>query len=433
MQPIEIIIEDIEKNKSIFETYKLEILGRINEIIDQYKDEIENSIEIYKNQYFCIQDMNLQVCPTFDNIYVKFLDNNKLLSQVPIINYNQMNAKNLNKMLQDKINSLLYGIAKEYLGNKLKKLINKSYSIHFVDRSDVDKITKTSSFWSGPILEISNKVLTDKNLYDLIKQNIVIFFENESLMAYVNDFQDKYQFKIKQMNENVDLENGYLNKSYNWQKDIKNFYKIIKAKQDEFNYLRFKAQENEMHEMKLMDQAFIKKVEEKVINEDKYTIYKCIDKKRKNHIFFKNGKRVGRYKYHEVVNLTGYNSNVDIKNIDNPDWYKISKLPLTNEQIELYKDKLNWHNISRHRRLTDDMLIKYAKYIDWKYVLLNRNVKWKVITTVAPVIGWSIISRYWKDINDEFIDKHLNDLDIEQLYHNPAYKSFKDTIETLLS
>ncbi len=234
-------------------------------------------------------------------------------------------------------------------------------------------------------------------------------------------------------NKKFDLNLGIWDINYDYHNDINNFYEQIKNVIETYNYLRKSASLIEMKDILLMDRLSIKYQETKKIDNDEYVIYLCRRKKSKQYIFFKNGARIGRSKYHKVAMATGYCFDIDVNKMYKVDWDVISRMPLSKEKIELYRDKLNWKLISRHRPLDNDMLTKYAKYIDWEYILLNRNVRWKTITKLAPIIGWDVISKYWKGLNEKFIQTHLYDLNMELVYQNPSCKSFKDTIEILMS
>jgi hypothetical protein len=102
------------------------------------------------------------------------------------------------------------------------------------------------------------------------------------------------------------------------------------------------------------------------------------------------------------------------------------------DQIDKYKDKLNWAYISSYHKLTDQMLIKYHKYIDWQIVFKKRKIKRTALEQLAPLIGWSVISEF-AQMKESFMMDHLDDLDMEKALKNPCCKFAHDIANTLIN
>jgi len=161
------------------------------------------------------------------------------------------------------------------------------------------------------------------------------------------------------------------------------------------------------------------------------------------------------------------------------DWYAISKLDLSEQFLDKYKDKIDWYQcLSRHKITEIEKFVKRYKP-EWKYVLGTQDlseeliekyvhefdhdawtslwvyrpvtiqfierhidkVSWDIISECqnlpeefiekhASEVNWNAISKYQK-LSPEFITKHINKITAEIL-KNEEFDNYPDSIKLLL-
>jgi hypothetical protein len=161
------------------------------------------------------------------------------------------------------------------------------------------------------------------------------------------------------------------------------------------------------------------------------------------------------------------------------DWYTISKLDLSEQFLDTYKDKIDWYQyLSRHEITEIEKFVKRYKP-EWKYVLRTQDlseelvekyvhefdhdawtslwayrpvtiqfierhidkVSWRIISECqnlpeefiekyADKVDWNAISKYRK-LSPEFVIKHIDKIN-ESIYKNDAYNNYPDTLKLLL-
>jgi len=92
---------------------------------------------------------------------------------------------------------------------------------------------------------------------------------------------------------------------------------------------------------------------------------------------------------------------------DKFDWATISRLKLSEQFIEKYKDKVDWNRISECQELSEKFIEKYKDKVNWYY-----------------------ISKHQK-LSTEFIIKHMDKI-TEYIFDNPCYRSYPDSVKLLL-
>jgi hypothetical protein len=161
------------------------------------------------------------------------------------------------------------------------------------------------------------------------------------------------------------------------------------------------------------------------------------------------------------------------------DWRTISKLDLSEQFLDKYKDKIDWYQyLSRHKITEIEKFVERYK-LEWKYVLRTQDlseefiekhvsefdhdawislwayrsvtiqfierhidkVSWDIISECqnlpeefiekcAGEVNWNVISRYQK-LSPEFITKHIDKITAEIL-KNEEFDNYPDSIKLLL-
>jgi hypothetical protein len=63
---------------------------------------------------------------------------------------------------------------------------------------------------------------------------------------------------------------------------------------------------------------------------------------------------------------------MNFDNFNSLDWEKYSrKFHLSEDFIELYKDKVNWTMISSYQKLSESFIRKHELLVDWESISLN--------------------------------------------------------------
>lgn len=277
--------------------------------------------------------------------------------------------------------------------------------------SDTDKLIKNIEYFYIPydIFYDKNKFLDTCNEIDkMIKSDIYKRYLIQKTLKF-NIAIDMYDFNV-------------LEKTYN----------EIKFKEKERHRLLKEKDINKMYDFDLCNYYKITKCDEKTINNDHYVVYKFFVKKRmKKIIFFKNGNRVGRTHYNEVKKLLDYNRKINVFKHENVNWNKISKLPLSEEQIDKYANKLNWLQIVQNRPLSNYLLKKYCDKIYWKILLKKRKIDEKLLNEIGDKIGWNIISKY-ANVSIDFVLNNTDKINFELLHKNENFKYIDDIINNLI-
>jgi hypothetical protein len=433
-KPIEESIDEFEMLMPKFKKYSIEINEILNNNIEDFKSHLCEFQKILKEKYFHYN--NIEFLLSKDNYNKQeltlriFIEDKTYNIQIPI--------KNFWYYIQDNYDNNIETIIKNRLIEIILKQLNEfegmsDYKV-LISENQIQTIKVTEVRYSRTQISFPVRILSNKQLYNEAIYELTNYLQREKYQKYLNKFYNKYEFITSgKLESDYDLESGKMHPSFDLNKfdNIEKLYNDIKKYENECEKLKNISDESLMHDYKFMNKLFINKIDFKEINGDKYSVYKYSCDKRKNIMFFKNGIKVSRTKYHEVALLIGYNKTITIDDRAVNDWDALSRKQLSEKQIDKYKDKLNWKYISKYHKLTDDMLIKYHNYINWEIVLKERKIKRTILEKLAPLIGWGVISEFAK-MNEPFLMDHLYDLDIEKVLKNPCCKFAHDIINILV-
>ena len=88
-------------------------------------------------------------------------------------------------------------------------------------------------------------------------------------------------------------------------------------------------------------------------------------------------------------------------------------------------DKVNWTNISRYQKLSEDFIEKFQDKVYWPYISEYQKLSEDFIEKFQDKVDWSYISKYQK-LSDDFIGRHnLTISDNNWLYEDNKYKMEK--------
>lgn len=441
-QPISKLINTFETNMLLYEQYKIDINTILNENINTLQTYLDNLKFPTMNKYHYCKQIEFVIFETERNNYSEtnyciniFLNDQYFtslnISCVDIYNYNNM----IENRISIKITSLLCDKTKELIKKEFDDIIrirNTNYKICY-DKNLKDKINVVDK-WIDRAIYVPLNVITNKLLYESIKFELENYSERNLCEYFLKEFEIQFKFQINDnINSDYDLINGYMKSSFQTDNfvNIKKLCDDVRKQKNKYENLKTSKIEDDMEEFEFMGCVKISKIKECIIDGDNYSIYNHKYKRKNKNVFFKNGKRVGRYSYHKISRLLGFGKVIKIYNNNTDDWFKISKQALTEEEIDMYADKLNWSQICVHRPLSQKMLLKHADKIDWPYVLSNRRITDLTLEKLAPIIGWSVISRYSKYMSEKFITNHLYDIDLEQINQNPCHKYISDIADKL--
>ena len=94
---------------------------------------------------------------------------------------------------------------------------------------------------------------------------------------------------------------------------------------------------------------------------------------------------------------------------DYVDWWNISRYQkLSEDFIREFKDKVNWRNISRYQKLSEDSIREFQNKVDWDDISCYQQLSENVIIEFKNKVDWENISRYQKlslNFIKEFKDK----------------------------
>ena len=111
------------------------------------------------------------------------------------------------------------------------------------------------------------------------------------------------------------------------------------------------------------------------------------------------------------------------KHANQVDWFYISMYQkLSEDFIEKYKDKVNWSCISICQKLSEDFIDKYADKVDWYYISTFQKLSESFIERHKDKVDWDSISMQQK-LSEDFIEKHKNNLEMDLVNDSWNYKS----------
>ena len=100
-------------------------------------------------------------------------------------------------------------------------------------------------------------------------------------------------------------------------------------------------------------------------------------------------------------------------------WYKLSLLPLPEEFIEKYADKVDWIAICAYQKLSEGFIEKYAGEVDWHYVSIYQKLSENFIRKYKNKLNLRVIARH--QVISKELAKELG-VDDAFLQHNNCLK-----------
>ena len=109
---------------------------------------------------------------------------------------------------------------------------------------------------------------------------------------------------------------------------------------------------------------------------------------------------------------TNYTS---LDKLDMYDWRAISEYSILSEsfKIELFrefKDKVNWHEISKYQKLSENFIREFKDYVDWGIISRCQKLSENFIREFQDKVDWWNISKYQK-LSEKFIRKFQDKVD----------------------
>ncbi len=95
---------------------------------------------------------------------------------------------------------------------------------------------------------------------------------------------------------------------------------------------------------------------------------------------------------------------------DSDTWYELSCLPLPEDFIWKYRNKVNWYGVSRYSELSENFIKKCQDYVDWTCISRYQKLSEKFISKFRDKVNWTEItmSQY---LSEKFIGKFKNYVD----------------------
>ena len=97
---------------------------------------------------------------------------------------------------------------------------------------------------------------------------------------------------------------------------------------------------------------------------------------------------------------------------------------LTEDFIEEFADKVDWHYICSCQDLSESLMRKYSDKLDWITVSRWQTLSEQFIEDFSQEINWHDIS-YGCAFSETFIEKYLNKLDLIHLSYEKCTEEFK--------
>lgn len=100
-------------------------------------------------------------------------------------------------------------------------------------------------------------------------------------------------------------------------------------------------------------------------------------------------------------------------------WYKL----LNEEDIEKYKDQLNWAKLCEQKNFDDDLIIKFRDYVDWNVICKEQVLSMQIIKKFKRFLNWDNVLKYQKNITEDFVENNINRIKV--IYPGEIKYSFK--------
>lgn len=107
---------------------------------------------------------------------------------------------------------------------------------------------------------------------------------------------------------------------------------------------------------------------------------------------------------YSIEELEHYIANNELTDIN---WYNISKhRKLTEDFIEKYADKVDWYHISSKQMISEEFIEKYTDEVNWKHISEFQKLTEAFIEKNIEKVNWYLIVIYQK-LSYGFLEKHL--------------------------
>lgn len=420
----------LEENISIFYDLILEksqVINSINFIINsnikRYDIFLSGIVEKLKEEYPMLKSIKIEnIKKSYDTYYFEINSYNQKrnLTIKNVDFYNSYNEIIENSI--EKLREICSAYSRVFIADQLKKIGKVEYNTIFVEEPGNVTI-RTRRYFKDVLVPLH--VVHSKEEFNEVIDHVVKYEEIEEYSAYIINMKNRHALKFDEI-QDIEFEVENYDK-------IKEFYLDLKQKIDKLNNFLYNYDLEKMENFKLFDIFSIEKYMDKKINDDHYSVYYFYKKNRlKKKILFKNGKRVGRTHYNNVLKLLKLNREIKIcpDMIDIFYWSKISRTPLTPEQIDKYSSKLNWEVLSTYGHLNEAIILKYYNKLNWKEVFKKYHLSNNTLIQISNLIGWNEISEY-AYMNKHFIIDNFNKFNLELLHKNKNLKFLNEILNIL--
>lgn len=111
-------------------------------------------------------------------------------------------------------------------------------------------------------------------------------------------------------------------------------------------------------------------------------------------------------------------------------WKKLSCLPLPEDFIREFQDKVNWENISDYQKLSESFIREFQDKVNWYFISSSQKLSEGFIKEFQNKVYWRIISIYQK-LSEAFIREFQDkvdwyDISIYQKLSEDFIREFQD-------
>ena len=111
------------------------------------------------------------------------------------------------------------------------------------------------------------------------------------------------------------------------------------------------------------------------------------------------------------------------KHANQVDWFYISMYQKLSEPfIEQHKNDVNWDWISMYQNLSEDFIEKHKDDVNWFWISMYQKLSENFIEQHKNDVDWFYISEYQK-LSKQFIEKYKNNLEMDLVNDSWNYKS----------
>jgi len=104
-------------------------------------------------------------------------------------------------------------------------------------------------------------------------------------------------------------------------------------------------------------------------------------------------------------------------------WGYISSFQqLSEEFIAKHKDRVDWYKISYSQQLSEEFMEKYKNYLSWYYISKNQKLSEEFIDKHEYDVDWYAIAMH-QTLSEEFITKHKDKGNISSILYNECHDS----------